>query len=112
LFDRSVTTDEDFDAIEKFLSYSKPMIDSTTAAFTRGEAAVMSVLSEKAMSISDILEATGMSQLSVYRAIRGRDGNFQNPSGGLMAKEPRLDYRAERSELWTTYHTFRLRRHK
>lgn len=112
LFDRDATKDEDFDAIEKFLSYSKPMIDSSTAAFTRAEAAVMGVLSEKVMTIAELIEATGMSRLRVYRAIRGRDGNFQNPSGGLMAKEPRLDYKEERSEFYNAYHTFRLRGYK
>lgn len=110
LCNRDTTTDDDFLAIDNFLSYSKPMIDSTTPAFTRKEAAVLSVLSTtKKMNVAEIGKETGLSILNVYRALRGRSGTFNCPSGGLMAKEPRFNHVEERSELESNIHLFWLR---
>lgn len=106
---RTVTNDSDFDAIEKFLSYSKPMINSTTAAFSRKEAAVRGVLTEKQMTVSEIVDATGMPIFQVYRALRGNNGTFQNPTGGLMQKESRLQHIEERSDTLNNVHLFRLK---
>lgn len=92
LCNRNTTIDADFDAIEKFLTYSKPMIDSTTPAFTRKEAAVLGCLSIAKKTVGEIVSATGMTMQDVYRALHGKEGTFQNPKGGLMAKEPRLEY--------------------
>jgi len=110
LCNRDRTTDEDFNAIDTFLTYSKPMIDSTTPAFTRKEAAVLSVLSAKErMSVTEIGTETKMSIQNVYRALRGVRGTFTCPGGGLMSKEPRLEHFEERTELNNNIHAFRLR---
>ena len=92
LCNRTETTDADFLAIDQFLTYSKPMINSTTPAFTRKEAAVRGRLSPEKKTVGEIVSETGMPILDVYRALRGRDGTFQNPKGGLMSKEPKLEY--------------------
>lgn len=110
LCNRTTTTDADFIAIDQFLTYSKPMINSTTPAFTRKEAAVLGCLStERRKMISEIVSETGMSILDTYRALRGREGTFQHPSGGLMAKEPRLVYIQERTPGENNIHLFGLR---
>jgi hypothetical protein len=109
LHGRTTTTDEDYDAIEKFLTYSKPMINSTTAAFTRSEAAVRSILTKDPKTIPDIVEETGLSIYRVYRAIRGAKGNFTTPGGGLMEKEPNLIHVIVKDEFVNDKHTFCMR---
>jgi len=109
LQNRTETTDADFDAIEKFLTNSRPMINSTTAAFTRKEAVVIQVLSVNAMTVNEIVTATRLSLLDVYRAMRGTRGTFATPTGGLMQKEPRLEHSEERSETQNNIHLFRLK---
>ena len=110
LCNRTVTTDADFIAIDQFLTYSKPMINSTTPAFTRKEAAVLGCLStKKKKTVGDIVSETEMTIQDVYRAVHGRDGTFQNPHGGLMAKEPRLVYIRESTPGMNDIHTFGLR---
>ena len=109
LCNRATTIDADFLAIDHFLTYSKAMIDSSTPAFTRKEAAVRDCLTDKWKTIPELVTETGLSIDTVYRAIRGRKGTFAQPGGGLMAKEPRLEHREERSEWTNNNHTFRLR---
>jgi len=109
LCNRTTTTDDDFDAIEKFLTYSKPMIDSSTPAFTRKEATVRDCLTLKKKTVEEIVAATGMSIQDVYRALRGREGTFQKPRGGLMAKEPRLEYVQESTPGVNNIHLFGVR---
>lgn len=102
LCNRDQTTDEDIDAIEKFLNYSKPMLDSTTAAYTRPEKVVFSVLTNKKQTMNEISSLTNLAFLQVVRAIRGGRGSFADPRGGLLAKvktlrlaknpEPPYDY--------------------
>jgi len=110
LCNRSTTNDEDFDAIEKFLSYSRPMLNSTTAAFTRKESAVLGCLSvDKWLGISDITEKCGLDIYTVYRALRGTRGSFHAPTGGLMQKETRLLHKEEKSDTENNVHLFKLR---
>jgi hypothetical protein len=109
LCNRDTTTDADFLAIDQFLSYSKPMINSETPAFTRKEAVVLQCLSSKELSISEIGDATGLSILEVYRALRGTKGTIQNPSGGLMQKEPRLIHTEHRPKEQNAVQMFALK---
>ena len=109
LCNRTETTEADFSAIDMFLSYSKPMIDSETPAFKRKEAVVLQCLSSKPMTVSEIVDATGISILEVYRALRGTTGSFSTPSGGLMQKERRLIHNEERSATQNNLHTFKLK---
>lgn len=108
LQNRTETTDADFDAIEKFLTYSRPMINSTTAAYTPKEAAVRDCLTVNAMTVPEIVTATGMTIQNVYRALHGVKGTFQKPNGGLMGKEPLIEHIEERSETLNNIHLFRL----
>jgi hypothetical protein len=109
LCNRTTTTDEDFSAIDQFLTYSKPMIDSSTPAFTRKEAAVRSCLTDDLKTVSEIVSETGMTIQNVYRALHGKEGTFQKPRGGLMAKEPRLQHEEKRTEGENNIHSFGLR---
>jgi len=110
LCNRTTTTDADFAAIDTFLTYSKPMIDSTTPAFTPHEAAVRSCLSSvQRKDIQGIAIDTGMSIQKVYRAIHGARGTFQNPKGGLMLKESKLMHESYRTKEGREVHEFWLR---
>lgn len=106
LCNRTTTTDEDYSAVEKFLSYSKRMVNSTTAPLTRKESAVLCCLTEEKKTVADIVKETGMSIQDVYRAVRGRNGTFQNPKGGLMKKEPKLQYKRRSSKDENDVHLF------
>ena len=111
LCNRTTTTDDDFTAIDQFLTYSKPMINSTTAAFTRNEGAVRQYLSDgKHRVVGEIAAGTGLPLQGVYVALRGKTGTFQNPRGGLMGKEPRLEYLRESTPGSNDIHTFWLRK--
>jgi hypothetical protein len=110
LCNRTETTDSDFLAIDQFLTYSKPMLNATTPAFTRKEAAVRSCLGERKKAIPDLVSETGCSIQDVYRALHGRDGTFQQPRGGLMQKEPRLEYVRENTPGVNDIHLFGLRK--
>ena len=110
LCNRSSTNDEDFDAIEKFLSYSRPMINSTTPALSRKEGAVLGCLSADTwLGISEITEKSGLDIYTVYRALHGIKGTFRNPAGGLMQKEPRLMHKEEKTDFENNVHLFKLR---
>lgn len=90
IFNRTETTEGDISEVERFLSYSRPMINATTSAYTRKELAVKNVLGDSSLSAEEIQKATGMTTLNVYRALRGRSGTFTNPSGGLLAKDKNI----------------------
>lgn len=110
LCNRDTTDDTDIAAIDEFLSYSKPMLNSTTAAFTRNEAAVRGCLTDFPKTIAQISKESGLPIRGVYTAIRGKSGTFDTPSGGLMMKEPRLIFKVERSELQNQIFTLQLRK--
>jgi hypothetical protein len=110
LCNRTTTSEADFLAIDNFLSYSKPMINSSTPALTRKEAAVLRCLSVgKKKTVAEIVSDTKMTIQDVYRALHGRHGTFQNPKGGLMGKEPRLVYTRESNPGENDIHVFSLR---
>ncbi|MCX6690767.1 MAG: hypothetical protein NTW33_01625, partial [Methanoregula sp.] len=109
LCNRVTTTDDDFLAIDQFLTYSKPMINNTTPAFTRKEAAVLKCLTKNKKTVAEIVKESGMCIQDVYRAVRGRNGTFQSPKGGLMVKEPRLEYTQVSSEGANNIHMLGLR---
>jgi len=106
LCNRDMTNDEDIDAVDKFLTYSKPMLDNSTPALLRNEAAVWTYLKEpvniapkgepKNMQITwhstdAIQRDCKMAPATVYRALRG-NGTFDRPDGGLMAKIRNLEH--------------------
>lgn len=87
LCNREETTDEDVDAVEKFLTYSKPMIDAVTDAYTKNENSVLNILKEgRIRSVNQLADDTKLSYLQVARALHGRQGTFSNPVGGLLGK--------------------------
>ena len=98
LMGRTETIDDDIDAIQKFLKYSNPMIDSTTAGFTTYEKMVDACLVYDAwLTVPQIQEKTGLKFYIVARALRGSRGTFQSPSGGLLVKS-KIKMTTERRE--------------
>jgi hypothetical protein len=65
------------------------MISSDIAGLTKNERAVMEYLKSgvEVRTIKDIQAELGMTLNSVYRALRGRVGTFQNPTNGLLMKD-------------------------
>ncbi|MGA2161312.1 MAG: hypothetical protein ABSG28_03805 [Methanoregula sp.] len=111
LCNRTATTEADFMEVDQFLTYSKPMLNSSTPGFSRNEAAVRQCLSDgKHKNVGEIENETGLTLQSVYKALRGKDGTFQNPRGGLMGKEPKLEYSRESVPGINDIHTFWLRK--
>jgi hypothetical protein len=96
LHNRTTTTDDDFNEVESFLAYSKPMIDAQTPAHQRDEEAILSILTSQWKTIKEIRHDTGMSYLRTIRAIRGNTGTMENPSGGLLNdKLVNIDYNTD-----------------
>ena len=61
LCNRTTTTDADFLAIDQFLTYSKPMINSTTPGFLRNEMVIMQCLVDgKHKTAQEIQDSTGL----------------------------------------------------
>ena len=90
---RDKTTEEDYTKTLEFLTYTKPMIDSTTPAYTRNEKAVRAFLQSQEFpaTANEISKGCKMPIASVYMALRGRDGNWETPKGGLMRTDPKLE---------------------
>lgn len=100
LHNRTETTDKDCKDIDKFLTYSRPMVDATTSAYTRKERAILGILKDKKwVTVETIQSETRLSLLNIYRALRGRKGTFEKPDGGLMAKEKRLQIQQKYDEV-------------
>ena len=104
LCNRDTTTDEDVDAIEKFLTYSKPMIDNITPAHKRDEKAMLCVLTKEFQSTDDLQTLANIPIQRVYRALRG-SGSFDRPDGGLMGsvKNLKMEYNPD-----TRKHSFKI----
>lgn len=95
LHNRTKTNDHDVEEVDQFLTYSKPMIDQKTAGYDRDEKIIIQVLTDNRgswQSTDDIKNKSNLPLLQVYRALRGRRGTFQCPSGGLMSKSKLLEH--------------------
>jgi hypothetical protein len=90
LCNRDTVTAKDIKEVEKFLTYSKPMLNATTAAYTRNEAAVMGVLGNGWKTIDEIKLEAKISDQRTRRAIHGRHGTVEKPDGGLLEKVKNL----------------------
>ena len=85
LCNRDTVTDEDISEVEKFLTYSKPMLDATTPALTRSEQAVYDALVKLGRATIEQLQiGAKVSDPTVRRALHGRDGTIDKPKGGLL----------------------------
>jgi len=105
LCNRTRTTKEDFIAIDKFLSYSKPMLDSVTPAHRRDEKIVLDTLTHAWQNTDEIQTNTKLSLQRVYRALRGWNGSFERPAGGLMGSVRNLKIEYSTT---TRKHSFKL----
>lgn len=87
---RTETNDDDYQAIDDFLSNASKMINSETSDYTRLEKSVLSVMSgtnpEDTMDANEIATAAKITTTRVYHAIHGKTGSFDKPIGGLLSK--------------------------
>lgn len=89
LHNRTTTTEDDLRFVDMLLQRSRPMIAGDIAGLTKNEKAVMDFLKTRpeVRSMKEIQQGLGIPLNAVYRALRGRVGTFQSPTGGLLMKE-------------------------
>ncbi|MFA5268796.1 MAG: hypothetical protein WC379_12570 [Methanoregula sp.] len=92
LHNRTTTTDADIRFVDDLLIRARPMISSDIAGFTKNERAVSDFLKtdKKVHTVKEIQAGTNTTANSVYRALRGIKGTFQNPTGGLLMKDKHI----------------------
>ena len=88
---RETTNESDVDEINKLLTYSKKMVNSNTAPFTRPEQALQAALTQEWEDGLELCKRTGMTRDKLHRAARGQKGSYENPTGGLMMKDPKFE---------------------
>ena len=88
---RQTTSDADITAVENLLSYSKKMISSSIAPLTRNEEALRATLTPEWEPCPDVAARLKITRDKLYVAIRGKNGSFENPTGGLLKKEARFE---------------------
>jgi len=81
----------DFKEAQELWAYILVMIDNEIPGLTKNESIVLNKIRElsdggKRVELSNLKQSLNMTQTSVYRALRGRSGTFQQPHGGLCAK--------------------------
>lgn len=104
---RKTTDEKDVIEVDKFLSYSTPMIDSTTAGLTRNERAVSEAITDKWTTIAEIQDKTKLPYHTIVRSIRGTRGTIDNPTNGLLVKLRDLQTTTERSDTQNNIRVFR-----
>ena len=101
---REETNEDDVKATDNFLLNTKIMRDSTTAAMSRNELAILTYLEAHPSaehSLQMLGKACGMRPSSAKAALCGRNGTFENPTGGLLATENNVI--AEKSDVGRRY---------
>lgn len=88
---RTIATMDDFKEAQEMWSYLLLMIDNEVPGLHKNEAVVFRKLQElssggKRVMLSTLKESLNLPQDKVYKALRGKTGNLQNPSGGLLTK--------------------------
>jgi hypothetical protein len=93
LFGRTTTTDEDVTNTDYLVELSRRMVAADIAGLTQSERVVQRVLRDRAaknlspMSVGEIQLEIQRPLSSVYRALRGIEGTFDRPLGGLLVKD-------------------------
>ena len=102
LFGRMTTTDDDVDTVDYLVGLTRRMLEAEIAGLTQTERAVQQVLHDRAaknqttMTVGGIQTEIQRPLQSVYRALRGNDGTFDKPTGGLLVKDKRVQLILER----------------
>ena len=93
LHNRTVVNEDDIRDIGKILTYCNFMIKNDTPGFTQNEMIIKEVLEQHPtpLTIAEITMYSKLTQPMVYTALRGKNGNFDNPKGGLLSKGVNLD---------------------
>jgi hypothetical protein len=87
---RSTTNDEDITAVNYLVNLSRRMISAEIAGLTHTERVVQQVIYERRdrglapMTVGEIQNEIGKPVETVCRALRGRAGSFDRPTGGLL----------------------------
>jgi hypothetical protein len=93
LCNRETTNEEDVVAINTFLTYTRPMVNSTTPGLDDKHRAVLDCLPTITgkppdkyglLSILDIMRETKLTDGKVRRVLHGKGGTIENPVGGLL----------------------------
>jgi len=90
---REETNESDVEEIVKLMTYAKKMVNSNTAPLTRNEAALIATLTQEWEPCGDVAARLKITRDKLYIACRGKRGSFDNPTGGLVVKEPRFEVR-------------------
>lgn len=99
---RTTTNDEDIATVSYLVALSRRMISAEIAGLTPTERAVQHVLYERRdrgqspMTVGEIQTAIAKPGETVCRALRGRDGSFDRPTGGLLVKDRCVQTRFDR----------------
>lgn len=96
LDNRTTTTEEDFKTAMTLWNYIVIMLDNESAGAKKPEEQVLQTMIELAAAdplkefyLSDLVKSLqSMKAPNIYRHLRGRDGNFENPTGGLLTMIP------------------------
>ena len=88
---RTTASEDDFKEAQELWTYIVVMIDNEIPGLTKTEAVVFDRIREfskggKRVELSALKGSLDMTQTNIYRALRGREGSFQRPCGGLCAK--------------------------
>lgn len=92
---RTTATPDDFSNAEKLWSYIIVAVDNETGGVIRKEQEVINKIKELSGNGKNGVEMSRLSEhlpsfkgAALYRAIRGRDGSFDNPTGGILTLVP------------------------
>ena len=90
---RTTARKSDFEKARELWSYTTVMTDNETAGLNKTERAVYSKMKELSrggikFSLSALISSMGENTKApnIYRALRGKTGTFENPSGGILTK--------------------------
>ena len=107
---RDTTNESDVDEVSKLMTYAKRMVNSNTAPLTRNETALLATLTPEWETCPEVSARLKTTRDKIYIAIRGNRGSFDNPTGGLLKKEPRFETKVTSEVGETNLRLIRLRR--
>jgi len=106
---REETNEDDVNEVGKLMTYAKKMVNSNTAPLTRNETALLATLTPEWERCPGVAARLKTTRDKIYIAIRGNRGSFDNPTGGLLKKEPRFETKVTSEVGETNVRLIRLR---
>ena len=99
LHNRVIASSDDVKFANELFTYCRQMIRGDISGFTRNEKALIQLLNENCgnggryLTTADISKECNIPNSSVYSALRGKNGSFEKPNGGLVTKNVSIDIR-------------------